>query len=204
MKLIPSLVAAAGAFFALPALADPVLLDFEDQDSFASLHIPVSYGFTANGALMALANDGGGTGLNGEYFSNNPSGNFVMFGFGPNPGERAELATIGDRTFGGSVSFSYSSQTGGTVFLRDFSGNVVDSILLEANSTSMDSPFSVWTLASLSISAQNVHSIDFSDALATTAFDNVQVNSVPLPAAVFLLPTGLAAFGVARRRRKTA
>jgi len=61
----------------------------------------------------------------------------------------------------------------------------------------------VWTLASLSFSALNVHSIDFSDALATTAFDNVQVNAVPLPAAVFLLPAGLAAFGVVRRRRQS-
>jgi len=204
MKLIPSLVAAASAFAALPALADPVLLDFEDQTSFASLNIPTSFGFTANGALMALANDGLGTGTNGEYFSNNPSGNYVMFGFGVLPGERAELATIGQNHFTDSVSFSYSSQTGGTVNLLDFDGNVVGSMDLAANSTSLDSPFSVWTLASLAITGLNVHSIDFTGALATTAFDNVQVNAVPLPAAAFLLPGGLAAFGWMRRRRQAA
>ncbi len=201
MKLIAKLVAATGLICALPAMADPVTLDFEDQTSFLSLNIPASYGFTANSALMALANDGGGTGTNGEYFSGNPSGDLVMFGFGVLPGERAELATIGQLTFAGALSFSYSSMTGGSVFLRDFAGDVVETLTLAANSPSTDSPFSVWTLLTLDITDANVHSIDFSEVLAATMFDDVTVSAVPLPAAVFLLPAGLAAFGLVRRRK---
>jgi hypothetical protein len=198
MKLIAKLVAATGLISALPAMADPVTLDFEDQASFLSLNIPASYGFTANSALMALANDPG----EAPFFSGNPSGDLVMFGFGVLEGERAELATLGQLTFAGPLSFSYSSMTGGSVYLRDFAGDVIETLTLAANSLSTDSPFSIWTLLTVDITAPNVHSIDFTDALGSSMFDDVTVSAVPLPAAVFLLPAGLAAFGLVRRRKQ--
>jgi len=202
MKLMSSLVVATGLLVGVPAGAGTVLLDFENQTSFSSLNYPEStYGFTANGALQALANDGGGTGLNGEYFSNNPSGNFVMFATEPLPGELAELSSTAGLI--DWVSFSYSASAAATVFVRDIGGNVLASFDLLANSTSTDSPFNIWNLATLSFSGV-AHSIDFTGAAGVAAFDNVSVNPVPLPAAALLLPFGLAAFGGVVRRRKTA
>jgi hypothetical protein len=204
MKLIPTLVVAAGLFSALPASAAPITLNFEDQTSFASLVIPADYGFSANGALLALTNDGTGPGLSGEYFSNNPSGNSVMFGFGPLPGEYAALvSTVG---FQNSVSFSYSADAAGTIYARDAAGAILGSVLLAANTTGegSDHPFSTWATSLLTFSGIATY-IDFTElANGHAAFDDVTVNPVPLPAGALLLPFGLAALRLASRKRKEA
>jgi hypothetical protein len=199
MKLMTKLVVATGLLGTIPSFADTILLDFEGQPSFGSL--TYNQVLHANPALQGLVNDGGGTGTNGEYFSNNTSGTTVMFAGAPADGERAELVANAGFGFTDLLSFHYSSSTGGTVYVRDDAGAVLAQTTLSANSTSLSSPFSIWTFVELTF-AGVAHSIDFSDALFTTAFDDVQVNAVPLPAAVALLPFGLAAFGLVRRRKK--
>jgi hypothetical protein len=207
MKLLSTLAAVAGLCAAMPALSAPVTIDFEDQTSFASLNIASNpYGIAANGALLALANDGTGTGSNGEFFSNNPSGSYVMFATAPLPGERAEITSTSG--FTSSVSFYYSSDAAGSVFARDASGSVLGEFDFLANSTNASSPFNTWTLATLTFNGL-AHSIDFSGAVdgsgqSVAAFDNLTVNPVPLPAGILLLPSGLAALGLMGRRRKVA
>jgi hypothetical protein len=198
MKLFSSLVAALGIAAAIPAIAAPTL-DFEDQASFLSLDYTGNpYGIAANGALLALANDGLAENPTGNYFSGNPSGSTVMFVTEPLAGERAEItSSLG---FGTAISFFYSAATAGVVSIRDMSGAVLQAFSFDANSTDVDSPFDTWVQQTVAFSGI-AYSIDFSGATGAL-FDNVGVNVVPLPAAVFLLPFGLAALGLAGRRRK--
>jgi hypothetical protein len=199
MKLFSSLVAVVGIAAAIPAVAAPTL-DFEDQASFLSLDYTGNpYGIAANGALLALENDGLAENPTGNYFSGNPSGSKVMFATEPLAGERAEItSSLG---FGTAISFFYSAATAGVVSIRDMSGAVLQAFNFEAVSTNADdSPFDTWVQQTVAFSGI-AYSIDFSGATGAL-FDNVGVNVVPLPAAVFLLPFGLAALGLAGRRRK--
>lgn len=198
MKVFSSLVAVVGIAAALPAVAVPTL-DFEDQGSFLSLDYTGNpHGIAANGALMALENDGLAENPSGNYFTGNPSGSKVMFVTEPLPGERAEItSSLG---FGTAISFFYSAAEAGVVSIRDMSGAVLQSFNFAANSTDADSPFDTWVQATVTFSGI-AYSIDFSGA-TSALFDNLGVNVVPLPAAVFLLPFGLAALGFAGRRRK--
>lgn len=202
MKLLPIVAAAASICAASPAFSAFTTLNFEDQTSFTSVsYAPNVYGISANGALLALANDGSGNGSNGEFFSNNPSGTTVMFATTPLVGERAEIAST--QGFVGQIDFYYSSTAASTVYVRDQAGLVLNQFSLAANSTSETSPFDTWTFASLAFAGQ-AYSIDFSDTVGVAAFDNVTVNAVPLPAALLLFPFGAAALGAAGRRKRAA
>lgn len=201
MKVLSTLAVLAGLSAAVPAVAAPVTIDFEDQTSFASINIASNpYGVAANGALQALANDGLGTGANGEYFSNAP-GSVVMFATDPLAGERAEISSTAG--FTQSVSFYYSSNASGTVSVLDGSGGELQSFSFGANSTSAEHPFDTWTLATVVFNGL-AHSIDFTNTVGVAAFDNVTLNPVPLPAGLLLLPSGLAALGLVRRRKALA
>ncbi len=207
MKVLSSLAVVAALGATGPAFAAPVTIDFEDQTSFSSINIASNpYGITANGALLALANDGLGTGVDFENFSNDPAGgSVVMFATQPLAGERAEISsTIG---FSQSVSFYYSSSAAGSVSLLDGSGGILQTFEFSANSTSTDHPFNAWSEATILFNGL-AHSIDFSgsvvDGAGVAAFDNVTLNPVPLPAGLLLLPSGLAALGLIRRRRAGA
>lgn len=205
MKLISTLAAAAALCAAIPAVAAPVTLDFEDQASFASLVYPANAnGIAANAALVGLANDGSGNGLpDGQFFSNNPSGSLVMYVFGPLPGERAEItSTVG---FGGSATFAYSASGSGSVYARDGSGAILDQFdfLANSNGTDSTSPFATWSLGTLTF-GDVAYSIDFTDAAGLALFDDVKVNTVPLPAAAWLLLSGLGGLGTILRRRRLA
>jgi len=198
MKVLSTLAVVAGLSAAVPAVAAPVTLDFEDQTSLSSINIASNpYGIAANGALQALANDGLGTGANGEYFSNAP-GSVVMFSTDPLAGERAEISSSAG--FTQSVSFYYSSNASGTVSVLDGSGASLQSFSFGANSTSLEHPFDTWTLATVVFNGL-AHSIDFTNTVGVAAFDNVTLNPVPLPAGLLLLPSGLAALGLIRRRK---
>ena len=118
MKLIPILVAGLGIFSATHALSAAVTLDFEDQFSFSSVSYgPNAFGVAANGALLALANDGTGPGPSGEFFSNTPTGGaVVMFATAPLSGERAEITVANG--FVDAVNFFYSSTAAATVYAR--------------------------------------------------------------------------------------
>jgi len=198
MKLLSALALVGSLSAAVPAFAAPVTLDFEDQTSFSSINIASNpYGIAANGALLALANDGLGTGLNGEYFSNAP-GAVVMFATDPLAGERAEISSTAG--FTQAVSFYYSAAASGTVNVLDAAGGILSSFTFGANSTSTDHPFNTWSLASVTFDGL-AHSIDFTNTVGVAAFDNVTLNPVPLPAGLLLLPSGLAALGLVRRRK---
>jgi hypothetical protein len=88
----------------------------------------------------------------------------------------------------------------GVVSIRDMSGAVLQAFDFAANSADADSPFDTWVQTTVAFSGV-AYSIHFSGA-TVVPFDSVGVNVVPLPAAVFLLPFGLAALGLAGRRRK--
>ena len=200
MKLIPIIVAGLGIFSATHALSAAVTLDFEDQFSFSSVSYgPNAFGVAANGALLALANDGTGPGASGEFFSNTPTGGaVVMFATAPLSGERAEITVANG--FVDAVNFFYSSTAAATVYARDAAGAVLGSVSLLANSTSSTSPYDTWSLATLTFSGP-AYSIDFGDTVGVAAIDDVTVNAVPLPAAALLFPFGAAALGWAGRRK---
>lgn len=204
MKLIRFAAVAASICAASPAFSALVTFNFEDQTSFASLDYSTNpNGIRANGSLLALANDGLGNGPLGEYFTNAPSAT-VMFATTPLPGELAAFTmqpVIGG--FIDGVSFSYSSTAATTVFARDAGGAVLGSIALAANVSPLLGYYDVWNTASFTFSG-TASSIDFSDTAGFAAFDNVQVNAVPLPAAALLFPFGLAALGAVRRKRQQA
>jgi len=207
MKVLSTLAVVAGLSAAVPAFAAPVTLDFEDQTSFNSINVASNpYGLAANGALLALANDGLGTGVDGEYFSNDPAaGSEVMFATQPLPSERAEINSTA--AFTQSVSFYYSSNAVGSVSILDGTGGILQTFQFAANSTSLDHPFNTWSLATVAFNGL-AHSVDFSgsvvDGFSVAAFDNLTINPVPLPAGLLLLPSGLAALGLIRRRKAVA
>jgi hypothetical protein len=204
MKLIRLAAAAASICAVSPAFSALVTFGFEDQTSFASLNYPGQpNGIRANGALLALANDGLGNGPLGEYFANNGSAT-VMFATDPLVGELAAFTmqpVIGG--FADSVSFSYSATGATTVYARDAGGAVLGLINLAANVSPLSSYYDAWNTASFSFTGLAA-SIDFGDSVGKAAFDDVQVNAVPLPAAALLFPIGLAALGAVRRKRQQA
>jgi len=202
MKLLTTLVVVAGLSSVAPAFAAPVTLDFEDQSGFGSVVVAGNpYGLSANSALQSLANDGLGTGLNGEYFSNQPAGSVVMYALAPFAGERAEISSTAG--FTQAVSFYYSAADSGSVAIRDAAGNALETFNFAANSTDLDHPYNAWTLATVLFNGL-ASSIDFSNTVGVAAFDNVTLNPVPLPAGLLLLPSGLAALGLVRRRKAVA
>jgi hypothetical protein len=176
MKLLSTLAIVTGLGAVAPAFAAPVTIDFEDQTSFSSINIPGNaLGLSANGALLALANDGLGTGANGEYFSNAP-GLVTMFATDPLPGERAEIGSTAG--FTQSVSFYYSSSASGSVSILDGSGTALKTFSFDANSTSADHPYNTWTLATVVFDGL-AHAIDFTGTVGVAGFDNVTLNWPP-------------------------
>ncbi len=205
MKLIPTLIAAAGLCAAAPAFAAMLTVDFEGAPSFASIDNYYNGGAGANLGVnfslpaLALANDGTGSGPNGEFFSNAPTPGTVMFA--------TDVATYMNVAAGfvGAVNFYYSSAGGSTTVNvysgLNGSGSLLGSISFGENSTNA-APFDTWSLASVAFGGTG-QSISFGDNV-NVAYDNVSVNAVPLPAALLLFPFGLAGLGVVARRKREA
>jgi len=102
------------------------------------------------------------------------------------------------------VSFYYSSADATSVGIYsgiNGTGTLLGTIFLAANAQNgcSDSAFCHWDLVSLSFSGI-AQSIQFGSA-AGAGFDNVSVNAVPLPAAVWLVLSGLGGLGFMRRKR---
>ena len=66
-----------------------------------------------------------------------------------------------------------------------------------------DNTYCNWELSTLPF-GDVARSIVFSGAAGKVLFDNLSLEPVPLPAAVWLLASGLLGFAAVRRRRRTA
>jgi hypothetical protein len=192
-------VLAAGLLFTAPAFATPVTLDFEGIPSFTSIgntYSNISFG----GDAQAVANDELGT-----YFSNNPSGSTVMTAFGPDASMNAGYSA----GFIDTVSFYFAALTDTTVNIwsdLNGTGSILGTFNLAANQGSCgasDAALCHWDLASVDF-AGLARSITFGDAAGAAMFDDVKVNAVPLPAALWLMASALGGLGVVRRKRAAA
>lgn len=202
---------------ASPSFAAPVTITFEGPNSFGfideyyhggtdvpgdSSHAPVSgpnYHVTFGPDAMALSNDGTGGGPNGEFFSNAPSPGTILAPVGSS----ASMFAADGTSFMGSLSFYYSAAEDFSVDILDATDSVIGTLNLLANNGSCgDAPFCFWSLASTNFEGMG-KSISFGNGAGIAGFDDVTVNAVPVPAAGWLLASGLALFGRMRRKRTT-
>lgn len=186
---------AAGFVATAPAHADIVTLTFETAPSFESIgNLYSASGIGFGGDALAIGND-----ILGPYFSNAPSPLRVMSSVGPDAALRALPENF---SFVDSVSFYYSASEATSVDVLDGMGGVLATYALAANAQTgcTDSPFCNWTSVSVAFNGL-ARSIQFG-APGVAGFDNITVNVVPLPAAVWLLLSGLGAFGLLRRRTR--
>jgi hypothetical protein len=203
LKLISAI---AAGFFAAPAFAAPVTLDFEGTSSFQSIADYYNGGTDGNGAsgtnygasfgldALAFQNDDLGT-----YFSNAPSGTTIMSAVGP---DAALNVAAG---FANAISFSYSSAVATTVSLfsgLNGTGDLLGTISLDANAQNgcSDSPFCYWASTTYLFSGI-AKSIQFGSTANVAGFDDVSFAPVPVPAAGWLLMSGLGLVAGWRRRK---
>jgi len=206
----------AAAAFALPAQAAVITLDFEgagDQaqlldfynggtDSMGNSGTNFGVGFGPN-ALSIIDQDAGGTG----NIANEPTPSTVLFFL-------TGTAVLNfDAGFTDGFSFFYTSSTSATVNVYDglnATGNLLGSIDLNAqfNDNCSGDPsgsFCNWTAAGVAF-AGTAKSIDFGGTVNQTAYDNItfgsSVPTIPEPSTYGLMALGMAAIGVAARRRR--
>ncbi len=198
-KLISALAATA-LLSAAPAFAAPVTLDFESVTTGASVgNLYIGYGISFGGDVLGVVND-----EFTQFISNAPSGVGAMSAVGP---ANALNAVGPGGGLQGAVSFFYSAADVSTVTVwsgLNGTGTALASFDLTANAggCSIDTPYCMWTAATITF-AGFAKSVTF-DPSGFTAFDNVQVDAVPLPAAGWLLISALTGFGAWRRKRALA
>lgn len=216
---------AAGLFaavFALaaatPALAEPVVLDFEGATSGLALNdfynggtdaggaSGVNYGINFTSTSLALVDaDAGGTG----NFGNEPSPSTILFFLS---GGAATMNVAAGFTTG--FSFFYTS--GATGFLNVYdglngSGTLLATINLLPNigSCSGDPTGSFCNFSPIGVSFMGTaRSVDFGGTADLIGFDNITVGAetpggtVPEPGTVVLVGLSALTLGAVRRRRK--
>lgn len=171
---------------------------------------------------------GTATGLNSGHFisfENEPSPDTVMY-YARNPGDATRegfgLANFA-QGFVNSISFFFSQKADKStvqVFSGlNGSGTELESLTLMKNwqrgcdnggydiaalggGGSSGDTYCNWELASLTFD-EVARSIVFSDAPGKVLFDNLSLEPVPLPAAVWLFASGLLGFAAIRRRSQT-
>lgn len=197
-KLAAALLA-AGLVSAGPVSAALITLDFETPASFLPIDNHYSsLGVTFGGDALALQND-----ELGPYFSNAPSPLGTMFAVGPDA-----IMNVGVG-FSGIVSLAYSATEASTVSIWSGLGGTGDllhtfNLLGNAQSNGCgDSPYCNWSPLSFNLGLGLGRSITFGNA-TSALFDNVAINTVPVPAALPLLAMGVAGIGAFMRRRKQA
>ncbi len=217
IKSIATAAAVAGLLAcAAPSFAAPVTLTFEGANSYGSIaefynggtdipspsSIPAASGpnYHMSFGLDALAftNDVG-------TFSGEPSPGTIMSPVGSS----ASLFATDGTSFVGSLSFYYSAVQDFSVDILDATDSVIGTLSLLANNGSCSTvAFCVWTQASTNFegAAKSIRFGGGFDALngGIAGFDDITVTSVPVPAAAWLLASGLAVLGRMRRKRTTA
>ncbi len=213
-KLV-SLLAAASVLAAVPAFAAPLSFDFDGIGSTASIleyynggldgsgaGPGVNYGASFGGALQGFTNS-----PPFEYFTEDPlkatGGVMAVFGSGAD----ARLTFAPGVSLIDEISFAYSANDAVRISVHSALGDEVGAQLLgSTNASCGDTPFCTWQLATITLSGAGQY-IDFSGAFdadfgGLAGFDNLNVSAVPLPAAAWLLMSGLGAIGAMARRRK--
>ena len=216
MRRLLALVLTVGLFYAAPASAAVIVLDFEGAGDQAALlnfynggtdsqgNSGVNYGiqFGAN-ALSLIDADVGGSG----NFANEPSPDTIMFFLS---GTAILNYAPG---FDTGFSFFYSSSTAATVNVYDGldgTGNLIGTINLLAQHTQNcagdpSGTFCNWTPIGVSFLGI-AKSIDFGGTVNQTGYDNITFGSatpgdtVAEPATLTLLGLGLAGLAFWRRR----
>jgi hypothetical protein len=132
-------------------------------------------------------------------FANEPTAGTSAMGVGGNGGDYA--MTVASGFFGLSFLYSATSDTSVTV---SFTTGPAQIFSLTANAGSCDlangPAFCMWNVANLDLGNRIATGIDFGATSGLAAFDDVTVAPVPLPAAVWLLISGLGGLGVFRRK----
>ncbi|MEJ0037489.1 MAG: VPLPA-CTERM sorting domain-containing protein [Gammaproteobacteria bacterium] len=199
IKLISALTVTALLSVA-PAFAAPVTLTFEDVTSgtpVGDLYLGTT-GISFGGDVLGVVND-----EFSQFFTGAPSPIGVITDVGP-----ASAMNFAEGAFANAVTFSYAATDVGTVTAwsgLNGTGTQLGTFSLAANSASCaeTTPFCLWQAATLSFTGSLAKSITF-DTGGFGAFDNVEVQAVPLPAAGWLLMSALTGFGAWRRKQRAA
>lgn len=217
MNLIKNALAAASlAAMMVPAMADPIVLDFEGigngtaVGNFYNGGGGTNYGVQFSPATLALVDSDAGGGGN---FANEPSPNTIMFFLDAN---NAILNLAAGFTSG--FSFFYTSSTAADVTVWDGlngTGTLLGTISLTAQFTNNCSgdptgTFCHWDAIGVAF-AGTAKSINFGGTANQTGYDNITFGSatpvvagIPEPSTYAMLALGLAGVGFVARRRKTA
>lgn len=204
LKLLSAL--AAGILSAAPAFS--ATLDFQTSGAYNLIQdyynggtndagdSGIDYGISFGADALSIMND--------EFFS--------YYSNAPTPGVMAAVGADAalnlQAGFNGEVSFWYSSteNTSVSVFSGlNGTGTLLATFALLANAQNdcSDTAFCNWDFASLNLNAIG-QSIQFGGTAGVAGFDDITVNEVPLPAAAWLMLSGLGGLGALSRRRKAA
>lgn len=208
LKLAAGLLA-GGLLTAAPAFSSTVVIDFEGAGGgFGSiadyynggLDIPVSgpassgqnYGVHFGLDLIAVAGS--------DSVANAPGPGNSQMAVGGSGGDYSMSVAKGFD----ALSFFYSAVEDTSVTVS-FLGGSSQTYTLAANTGSCDlvngPALCMWNVASLDLGGRVATGVDFGATSALAAFDNVTVNAVPVPAAVWLMMSALGGLGVIRRKR---
>jgi hypothetical protein len=161
-----------------------------------------NYGISFSSSVVSLANDGLGSGPNGEYFSNAPSGNVVMLDF---DGTSIMNVSVG---FIGTASFGYSSDVAALGAVKIFSGlngtgTQLASFNLAGNSATgcaVTGPYCNFDVLSSAFSGI-AYSMTFGGNSNGVLFDDITlVAAVPEASTWLTMLAGLGVIGFMRRR----